>query len=61
MSAQRIVCLAVLAVLLVVCFLSDRIADRFVKDREDKAKRLSLIIKGAVLAVAVVIFLAVFI
>lgn len=60
MPVSRIICLAALALLMAVCFLSDKIAGRFTHDG-DKKQKLSLCVKAGTLFVAVIVFLIVFI
>lgn len=57
MSGVKIVSLIVLAALLLVCFLSDKVAGMIEKTNEEKQQKLSLVIKGGALVVAVAMFL----
>ncbi|MBQ8080317.1 MAG: hypothetical protein IJ240_00290, partial [Clostridia bacterium] len=58
--AKKIVLLIVLATLVLICFLSDRLAGRFSGADEGRKAKLSLLIKLGCAAVALIIYLIVF-
>lgn len=58
---QKVITLAFLAILLIVTFMSDKIATLFVKENEDEQKKTSLYIKGIALAITVIFFFLFFI
>ena len=60
MSGQNIAMLAVLALLVALCFSSGVIARRVAPGDERRQQRVSLLIKLAAAAVALVLYLAVF-
>ena len=60
MSFRNIMLLAVLGLLLAVCFLSDKIAPKFGEADEKKLAERSLLIKLAAAAVALIMYLVIF-
>ena len=60
MPLSKILCLILLAVLMVACFLSEKIACFLVKGNEEKQAKASLCIKGSALIIAIAVFLIVF-
>ena len=61
MSVQNIALLAVLALLVAICFSSGAIARKLKPEDEAAQTRLSLVIKLAAAAVALAIYIAVFV
>ena len=60
MSVRNILLLAVLGILLAVCFLSNKIAEKMGEADEKKLAERSLIIKLAAAAIALVLYLVTF-
>ena len=60
MSFRNIMLLAVLGLLLAVCFLSDKIAPKLGEADEKKLAERSLLIKLAAAAVALIMYLVIF-
>ena len=60
MSVRNILLLAVLGILLAVCFLSNKIAEKMGEADEKKLAERSLIIKLAAAAIALVMYLVTF-
>ncbi len=61
MSVEKILCLALLALLVLGCFLSENLAGLFVHADETKRQKVSLLIKLAALIIAVITFFVIFI
>ncbi len=60
MTLEKILCLALLVVLVLGCFLSENLAGLFVRDNEEKKQKVSLIIKLDTLIIAVIAFITIF-
>ena len=60
MTLEKILCLVLLAVLVLGCFLSENLAGLFVRENEDKKQKVSLIIKLGTLIIAVIAFIIIF-
>ncbi len=61
MSVEKILYLALLALLVLGCFLSENLAGLFVHEDETKRQKVSLLIKLAALIIAVITFFVIFI
>jgi len=60
-SVEKILCLVLLALLVLGCFLSENLAGLFVYEDETKRQKVSLLIKLAALIIAVITFFVIFI
>lgn len=60
MTLEKILCLVLLAVLVLGCFLSENLAGLFVRENEEKKQKVSLIIKLGTLIIAVIAFIIIF-
>ena len=60
MTLEKILCLVLLAVLVLGCFLSENLAGLFVRENEEKKQKVSLIIKLGTLIITVIAFIIIF-
>ena len=60
MTLEKILCLVLLAVLVLGCFLSENLAVLFVRENDEKKQKVSLIIKLGTLIIAVIAFIIIF-
>ena len=60
MTLEKIMCLVLLAVLMLGCFLSENFAGLFVRENEEKKQKVSLIIKLGTLIITVIAFIIIF-